>query len=50
VRVAAQVALVGRMKAAHQDVADAEILLGLLRDTLAEWHRQRGLIVAALGE
>jgi hypothetical protein len=49
-RIAAQAALVERMRGNRLPLTQAEDLLGLLRATLVEWHRHRGLIVNALSE
>jgi hypothetical protein len=47
-RVAAQAALIERLRARHSPVGPAEDLLELLRDTLLLWNDHRSLIVAAL--
>jgi hypothetical protein len=49
-RIAAQVALVDRMRAALLPLGPAEDYLALLRATMVEWKLHRGMIVAALGE
>ena len=47
-RIQRQLALVNRLKVRGRDTGAAEILLGLLRQTLTAWNRERDLIVAAL--
>jgi len=47
-RIAAQVALLERMRGGNQPLGPAEDLLKLLRTTMVEWHHHRSLIVAAL--
>ena len=47
-RVAAQMALVERLRVGHLPMGPAEDLLALLRETLLLWNDHRSLIVAAL--
>jgi hypothetical protein len=42
--------LVERMRAALLPLGPAEDYLALLRDTMVEWRRHRGMILAALRE
>lgn len=49
-RIIAQAALVERMRATLQPLGPAEDFLELLRDTMVEWQRHRGMIIAALAE
>jgi hypothetical protein len=49
-RIAAQDMLVERMRAALLPLGPAEDYLALLRDTMVEWRRHRGMIIAALRE
>jgi hypothetical protein len=49
-RIDAQVALVERMRVALQPLGPAEDYLALLRATMVEWQRHRGMIIAALRE
>ena len=41
-------ALIARLKTRDADTDTAEIFLGLLRQTLAGWNRERDVILAAL--
>lgn len=47
-RIAAQAALVERLRAGHHAVGPAEDLLQLLRETLEVFRQHRKLILAAL--
>ncbi|MBV9883902.1 MAG: hypothetical protein JO276_12915 [Sphingomonadaceae bacterium] len=49
-RVAAQAAMVERLRGGTYPLGLAEDLLSLLRTTLVEWHNHRALIVAALND
>ena len=47
-RVERQLELIERLKMRGADTAPGDALLGLLRETLIEWKRERDLIIATL--
>ena len=49
-RIVAQLALIDRTRLALQPLGPAEDYLALLRATMVQWERHRGMILAALGE
>ena len=49
-RVAAQAALIERMRAVGLPISAAEDLLALLQATLVEWRRHRSFIITALSD